>query len=147
MFERDATILDAEKIAVIHRAAREKAMPWLPVLHSKEQDFHYFANTVIPNQAVRVICTKDDITGFAAYEDGWLHHLYVHPDRWRCGVGLKLLTSAKRYNAVVQLWTFQRNSSARAFYSFAGFKEAELTNGEGNEEKTPDVRLFWKREN
>ena len=34
---RPATPDDADAIAVVHRAARREAMPWLPVLHSDEE--------------------------------------------------------------------------------------------------------------
>jgi hypothetical protein len=42
-----------------------------------------------------------------------------------------------------QLWTFQANTGARRFYARHSCREVEWTNGEHNEEKTPDVRLVW----
>ena len=46
---------------------------------------------------------------------------------------------------VLQLWTFQGNVKARAFYERRGFTAAEFTDGEGNEERLPDVRYEWRR--
>ena len=43
----------------------------------------------------------------------------------------------------MQLWTFQQNARARRFYEERGFRAVEFTDGEGNEEKTPDVRYEW----
>ena len=43
----------------------------------------------------------------------------------------------------LQLWTFQVNVRARAFYRHHGFREVELTDGRANEEREPDVRLEW----
>ena len=42
------------------------------------------------------------------------------------------------------LWTFQQNAGARRFYERHGLAAIEFTEGEGNEEKTPDVRYEWK---
>jgi hypothetical protein len=41
------------------------------------------------------------------------------------------------------LWTFQRNTAARAFYERRGFTAVELTDGSSNEESEPDVRYVW----
>jgi GNAT superfamily N-acetyltransferase len=71
-------------------------------------------------------------------------HLYVAPEHWRRGYGPLLLNAAKQSADALQLWTFQRNRDARAFYATAGFREVELTAGERNEERTPDVRLVWR---
>jgi GNAT superfamily N-acetyltransferase len=42
------------------------------------------------------------------------------------------------------LWTFQANSAAIAFYLREGFVEIERTDGAGNEEGLPDVRMIWR---
>jgi hypothetical protein len=41
------------------------------------------------------------------------------------------------------LWTFQVNGPARRFYERHGFVEVAQTDGSGNEEAEPDVRLEW----
>ena len=45
----------------------------------------------------------------------------------------------------LQLWTFQRNLSARRFYEARGFALVEQTDGARNEEKEPDARYLWRR--
>ncbi|NUR05809.1 MAG: chorismate mutase [Nocardioidaceae bacterium] len=41
------------------------------------------------------------------------------------------------------LWVFESNHAARAFYARHGLVELERTDGSGNEEKAPDLRLAW----
>ena len=38
----------------------------------------------------------------------------------------------------------QQNERARRFYEARGFRAVEFTDGEANEEKTPDVRYEWR---
>ncbi|WBU54613.1 GNAT family N-acetyltransferase [Paracoccus sp. SCSIO 75233] len=140
---RKAALADAGEIARIHRAARRAAMPWLPVLHSAAEDLRFFQTRVLAEQAVWVAADEDRIIGFAAVSGEWLNHLYVDPGDWRRGVGSRLLARAKDGVARLQLWVFQDNQMARHFYAAHGFAEVELTDGAGNEEKTPDVRMLW----
>ena len=42
-------------------------------------------------------------------------------------------------------WTFQQNEGARRFYERHGLHLIRLTNGDGNEEKTPDALYAWRR--
>jgi hypothetical protein len=50
-----------------------------------------------------------------------LDHLYVRPG-WQRGIGLSLFTKAKALSPLrLEVWTFQRNSNARAFYEAQGF--------------------------
>jgi len=120
-------------------------MPWLPIVHSPEEDLEFFRDQVLPSQTVIVAETSEQITGFAAYKGEWLNHLYVGPDAWRSGLGSQLLRRVQAASSVLQLWTFQRNRNARAFYARFGFEEVEFTDGQRNEEKTPDVRMIWRR--
>ena len=142
---REANASDAPAIATLHRVSREAAMPWLPVIHSPDEVLEFFRDQVLPGQTVIVADTLGQVTGFAAYADGWLNHLYVAPNAWRDGIGSQLLRRVQAASDVLQLWTFQRNSTARAFYARFGFEEVELTDGQRNEEKTSDVRMIWRR--
>ncbi|MCV2356918.1 GNAT family N-acetyltransferase [Paucibacter sp. B2R-40] len=99
----------------------------------------------------------------------WIDQLYIRPESVGQGVGAALLRSAlagARENPVlgppgaanqspsvglarydesgcmakqVRLYTFQANTGARQFYERFGFVPIELTDGEANEEKCPDV--------
>ena len=41
------------------------------------------------------------------------------------------------------LWVFETNTPARGFYARHGLVELERTDGAGNEEKQPDIRMAW----
>lgn len=140
---RNAESDDAIRIAQIHRIARSEAMPWLPVIHSPEEELEFFSETVLPNEKVRVVEAEDNIAGFVSFRGIWLNHLYIHPKFWGCGFGSRLLGEAKANSSHLQLWTFQRNRTARAFYDSHRFAEVELTDGTRNEERMPDVRMVW----
>jgi len=134
---------EAGTLARIHRSARAAAMPWLPVVHTTEEDDRFFRDHVLPSQTVLLAQFDGQIAGFIAYKKDWINHLYIAPRNWRHGIGAKLLTRAMRGAESFQLWTFQGNHSARAFYAKFGFVEVELTDGSENEERTPDVRMIW----
>ena len=138
---RAAIDADAKAIARIHRTARARAMPWLPVLHTPAQDLTFFRDHVLPTRAVKVAEVDGDVVGFIASSPGWIDHLYVTPDYWRAGIGTALVAEPMRSSDALQLWTFQANPFARNFYVRLGFTEVEFTDGSRTEEKTPDVRL------
>jgi GNAT superfamily N-acetyltransferase len=141
---RLAVPADAPRLAWIHRQARVAAMPWLPVLHTKEDDLAWMASIVLPQQEVWIAATDMPI-GFIALTESDVEHLYVDPGSWRVGAGTALLDRAKdRRPGGFRLWTFQRNAMARAFYRRHGLVELRVTDGSGNEEKEPDVQLGWK---
>jgi GNAT superfamily N-acetyltransferase len=120
-------------------------MPWLPQVHTPEQDQNYFA-LVLDSQECWVAVIENQIVGFSVLNEGWLDHLYVLPESRGIGIGRELLDNAKEFVASeLQLWTFQGNHYARAFYAKNGFAEVEFTDGFKNEELTPDVRLIWRR--
>jgi GNAT superfamily N-acetyltransferase len=135
---------DAPRLARIHRLARDAAMPWLPALHTPEDDLGWMIDVVLPHQEVWVAACGDTI-GFVALTESAVEHLYIDPPIWRTGAGSALLDRAKvRRPGGFRLWTFQRNAMARAFYRKHGLIELRTTDGSGNEEKEPDVQLGWQ---
>ncbi len=145
MLFRVASVSDARAIARLHRASRKAAMPWLPVIHSPDEELEFFRNQVLPDQTVIVADNMDQVAGFAAYTHGWLNHLYVAPVAWRGGIGSELLRQVQAASSSLQLWTFQGNTTARRFYARFRFEEVEFTDGRRNEEKMPDVRMVWRQ--
>lgn len=141
---RSATPEDAASIAAIQRDARVKAMPWLPVLHTPEEVLMFFERQIRDGDMCTIVTVGGHDAGFICVDGDWVNHLYIHPSHWRCGLGKHLLDTAKAASPQLQLWTFQGNANARVFYAAQGFEEVELTDGAGNEERMPDVRLLWK---
>ena len=78
--------------------------------------------------------------------DATVDYLYVEPKVTGRGIGSALLEQAKtRRRDGFSLWTFQQNEGARRFYERHGLHLIRLTNGDGNEEKTPDALYAWRR--
>ncbi|MDD7969943.1 GNAT family N-acetyltransferase [Roseinatronobacter alkalisoli] len=146
MIIEEALFADAKTIAKIHRTSRQEAMPWLPVLHTPEEDIWYFKTMVLPVEKVLIAREGVHAVGFISVNQGWLNHLYITPDRWGSGFGTKLLQAARSDLSYLQLWVFQKNARARHFYSKHGFCECEFTDGQNNEEKVPDIRMDWARD-
>jgi GNAT superfamily N-acetyltransferase len=142
---REAEEGDAAPVATFFRRVRQACLPYLPNLHTPEEDLAYFAKRVIGQIEVRIAEVDGTFVGFSAYRPGWLDHLYVDPDWHGRRIGTALLRDAMAANTSLELWTFQKNEEARGFYEHHGFREVERTDGAGNEEREPDIRYAWRR--
>jgi GNAT superfamily N-acetyltransferase len=142
---RPGTVRDASAITDLFLAARRTTMPYLPALHSDAETRAFIENVVLQTCAVWVADEGGRAVGFAAVHEDWLAHLYLHPAYQRRGIGTALLRRAMELSPDrLQLWAFQRNSAARAFYERHGFHAVEFGDGSGNEEGEPDVRYEWR---
>jgi GNAT superfamily N-acetyltransferase len=135
---RRATADDVDEIVAIFEPSFA-LLDFLPQLHTREEHLAFFDGRI----------GEDEVyilgRGFAILHDNWLGHLYVHPDEIGTGVGHALFEHVKtRRPDGFQFWVFQQNEHARRFYEAHGAVAVEFTDGEGNEEKTPDVRYEWK---
>lgn len=129
---------EGPQIAQISRETRLAAMPYLPDLHTPEEDLAFFASE-IKSSTCLVAEVNGEIVGFGCVRDGWLNHLYVLPNHQGVGIGSALLNELR--SKIDQFWVFQKNHLARDFYKLRGFIEVEFTDGAGNEENEPDVRF------
>lgn len=137
---RPAAPADAGAIAALFRATRQACLPYLPELHTKEEDRVYFSTDVLRTKIVWVAECKKRILGFCAFKDGWLDHLYVAQTFQRHGIGAKLLGIAlSTEHNTLDLWVFQQNVPAIRFYEALGFKLVKKTDGSENEERVPDA--------
>lgn len=144
---RPATPEDAAVIARVHRLAMRTSLPFLPELHTAEEDLWFVRERLSADNTIWVAEVAGEVVGYVAFHDGWIVHLFVHPDHQGRGLGPLLLDKALEDGTERQLWTFQQNARARAFYEKRGFAPVEFTQGEGNEEKTPDVRYLRPAKN
>jgi len=140
---RQATSEDVEDIAVLFRMTIKRNLPYLPELHSPEEDLKFFSN-VVNTQDVIVAQYNDKVVGFCSYTKGWLNHLYITPGFQDLGIGTSLVNKAKADNKELNLWVFQKNTNAINFYGKNGFELKETTDGK-NEEHEPDARYTWDR--
>ncbi|MEY2926328.1 MAG: hypothetical protein RL367_805 [Pseudomonadota bacterium] len=124
-------------IALLCRRVQRACLPYLPDLHTPEEDCQFFT-VVVANQPVWV-AFDEDLIGFCAFRPGWIDHLYLDPAAQRAGTGSALLAVALEGQAEVSLHMFQRSCEARCFYEKHGFVERALSDGSRNAEKEPDV--------
>lgn len=139
---RQANDGDIAPLARLFRAVRAACLPYLPDLHTPEEDLAFFRHRVFAECDVWIAGALD---GFIAFRAGWVDHLYVRPERQRGGIGAALLAQAMTVHSPLRLWVFQKNTAALAFYRARRFREVERTDGSHNEEREPDVLLEWSR--
>nr|WP_316638726.1 GNAT family N-acetyltransferase [uncultured Roseateles sp.] len=142
---------DAPAVAELLLLSRKTFLPYLPQVHSDADVHQWVAGALIPSQGVSValdghgtmlgvLAVSRDEAGI-----GWIDQLYLHPDAILRGLGSALLSEAKQLlGATIRLYTFQLNTGARRFYQRHGFEAIALTDGQGNEERCPDVLFEWR---
>lgn len=135
---RRATTADVEEIVGIVEPSFA-LLDFLPKLHTHEEGLVFFGRAVEEGEAY--ILDR----GVAILSGGRLTHLYVHPEAIGSGIGHALFEHVKTLRPEgFDFWVFQQNDRARRFYEAHGAIPVEFTDGEGNEEKTPDVRYEWR---
>ncbi len=146
MVLRRARLQDAKAVADVLIRSRRAAAGLIPAaVHSDAEIAQWVEATVIPQREVWVtVDAKDHVLAVMVLDQGWIDQLYVDPAWAGRGLGSRLVEMAKaRSPAGLQLWTFVSNVAAQRFYERHGFLVAETTDGSGNEEKQPDMRLVW----
>lgn len=137
--ERD----DLASLAGVYLAARAAAEPAMPPLEGDEASVQRWLEG-LHDRAEVWVAEEDRPLAFAVVAGEWLDCLYVAPHRQGEGIGSLLLdlVRARRPHGF-SLWVFVSNEPARAFYRRHGLVELERTDGSGNEERAPDLRMAW----
>ncbi len=141
---------DAADLASVYLRSREFGLPDVPCIHSKNEVRRWFGDEVIGHAEVTVAEVDGTVVALMVLEEGvggigWIEQLYIDPAWMGEGLGTRLVDRAiQRFPEGLELWTFQANTRARAFYERAGFVMVEETDGHGNEERAPDVRYVRK---
>jgi putative acetyltransferase len=110
------------------REARAECLQFLCDLHDADEDRVYLSQVVLPANDLWVAEVEGTLAGFIAFREGWVNHLYVAPQFQGRGVGSTLLEVAQRRSPTLQLWAFEVNRPAIAFYERRGFRIMELSN-------------------
>jgi GNAT superfamily N-acetyltransferase len=137
---------DARAVADVLICSRHASVGSIPgAVHSDDEIREWIKTVVIPKREVWLAeSDEDQVLAMLVLDGGWIDQLYVDPIWTGKGLGSRLVELAKsRRPAGLQLWTFVTNVGARRFYERHGFVVAEMTDGSGNEEKEPDIRLVW----
>jgi putative acetyltransferase len=134
---------DVEGIAVCFRRSFG-TLDFLPTLHTPEDDRRFLGGRVLAEQDVWVAERDGRILGFIALDGDLGTFFYVDPDEHGRGIGSALFAEAQRARPDgFRFWVFQQNERARRFYEKRGCTVLELTDGSGNEERTPDALYQW----
>jgi GNAT superfamily N-acetyltransferase len=141
---RLATPADAAPVAELFIASFG-LLTFLPRLHTPEEDRAFVRDVLLPTHRVTLAERDGRLAGFMAEKHVWIGHFYMAPALRRSGVGSALMADAKARNGCLELWCFEENEAARAFYERHGFVAVERTDGAGNAEKRPDLRYRWSR--
>ena len=139
---RRAEAADAEAVVRVFQAARAGAMPWLPVLHTTEEDVGFFGRALAGEAYVFEL--DGAVVGFAVVGEAELDHAYVEPEAQGRGIGSALFARVVEVRPDgFRLWAFRDNTGARRFYEARGCRVVHETDGADNEERTPDVLYEW----
>lgn len=141
---RAARLSDAARVASCYLASRKTLLPYAPLPHTDAEVLTWIGDVLLPAGGVTVALEAGAVVGFiavASRDDGhWIDQLYVHPSRWRRGVGATLLHLAvSRLQGPVRLHCFEPNRGARKFYERHGFSAIAFGDGSNNESHCPDV--------
>ncbi|MQQ09293.1 GNAT family N-acetyltransferase [Epibacterium sp. SM1979] len=138
---RPARSTDAGQIGEILHGF-ETSTPWMSKQHSGAEAIA-FCGAMIDRGWVTVAVEERRTLGFLAQDQEEICSLYVAQDARGQGIGQMLLAHAKSCSNRLNLWTFQANTGAQRFYERAGFVEARRTDGQGNDERLPDIAYVW----
>jgi putative acetyltransferase len=142
---RRAALDDMTPLARLYRATVRHSLPFLPELHTPEEDAWWFAERLFATTEVWLAEAGDGPEGYVAFRPDFIEHLFIRPRAQGARLGVVLLDKAKEGAAELSLWTFQQNLRARLFYEKHGFVAVTETDGADNEEKLPDVLYRWRR--
>jgi ribosomal protein S18 acetylase RimI-like enzyme len=125
------------------RDSKEKALGVKDV-HSFDDHLSFLRTKLIKENKVYLAIDErtDNAVGIIAIAGGELNQLYIHVGYQRMGIGSRLLQMAKELSpGKLQLFTFEVNKNAQAFYEKHGF--TIIGRNHENEENLPDLRYEW----
>lgn len=136
---------DAGEIATLYLASRAETLPYLRRCHSDAEVRSWIATVMLVVGETWVAREAGRVLGFVTLNGEELDQLYLLPGHFKRGIGSLLLAKAKeRSPERLTLFTFQRNTVARAFYERHGFRLVDLDDGARNEEGEPDALYEWR---
>lgn len=141
---RAAADADALAVAQVLIESRRVLMPFAPSAHTDDDVRDWVRRVLIPGGGVTLAQQGERVVGVLAVSTvagvGWIDQLYVLPTEVARGIGRCLLAHAlASLPRPLQLYTFQANHHARAFYERQDFVAVAFGDGSGNEEHCPDV--------
>ena len=112
--------------------------------HPIAEQILYFEEKVVAAYTVIVAMLDGTLAGFIAADPQSICQLYVRRGLQRAGIGTRLLDWAKAQSSgSLWLYTFARNTGARAFYEKNGF--TIVARGFEPTWQLDDLRYEWKK--
>ena len=144
---RPATLADATAMGDIHVDSREANVGSMPpplAQHPREAVRRWMRSRLEGGSVGWVAERGNAVVGYLVLTGDWIDDLFLAPGETGQGIGAALLDIAKveRPEGFL-LWVFETNRGARRFYERHGLVELERTDGSGNQERAPDVRMAW----
>lgn len=133
----------AREAVVMWRASKERVLG-IKDIHSFDDHLSFLKTKLAKDNTVYLAIHQpsDSVAGIMALHGTELTQLYIHVEYQRLGIGTQLLNLAKQLSTgKLQLYTFEVNAGAQAFYEKHGFKI--IGRGHENEEMLPDIRYEW----
>ncbi|MFM8311106.1 MAG: GNAT family N-acetyltransferase [Ilumatobacteraceae bacterium] len=144
---------DAVDAAHVYLRSRAYGLPEVPVVHDEREIRRWMNDDVVGRADMWVAELDGTVVGLmvlgagaaaGGLRAGWIEQLYLDPAWMGRGLGDHFLDVARsRYPGGLQAWTFAANTRSQRFYGRHGFVVEESTDGRGNEERSPDLRLSW----
>jgi GNAT superfamily N-acetyltransferase len=136
---------DFDPVNDLWRRSRVQAFPAFQASkgHTADEDRDYFRRVVAPRHDLWVAEIDGRPVGFMAIKADFIDQLYIDPDHQRRGIGSALIAHAKHLSpSGLRLFTFQMNTTGRAFYAKQGFQAVRLGVSPPPESE-PDVEYQW----
>ncbi|MFM1966525.1 MAG: hypothetical protein RL134_2250 [Actinomycetota bacterium] len=150
MLIREATVDDLEGIVDVHVASWDAAKDGLGITSRRSREDRVRQWTEALTSGRTTLIAEDShgvVLGFLCFgpsrdEDRQgeveIHTLYVHPSRWRQGVGSALMDQVPDPGGPISLWTSEGSAQARGFYARHGFEPDGATEAGHH---VPQIRL------
>ena len=84
---RRATLDDMAALARLHRRTVETSLPFVPHLHTPEEDAWWFAERLYATNQVWLAEAGQGPEGYIAYRADFIEHLFVRPESQGRGAG------------------------------------------------------------
>ena len=139
---RQAEAEDAVPIAEVFIRSF-KTLDFLPTLHT-DDEHREFIRARVEEGEVWIAETAGTIVGLAASKEMFFVSCTSTRTCSDRGAGSALLDQVKKARPTgFTFWVFQQNIQARSFYERHGCRVVRLTDGSGNDERTPDALYEW----
>ncbi len=139
---------DLEATVRTWRASRRQAFSYVPLhqAYTIEDDTRQFRDVISRKCEVWLAEASGEVVGLLARDGDLIDQLFVAVGAQRQGIGTLLLARAQELSpAGLRLFTFTRNTEARAFYETHGFRAVRFGLSPPPESE-PDVEYHWRPE-